>query len=146
MKYVVDASVAAKWLVEEPGSSQARRVLSSGATLLAPDLIVAEIANVAWKKLGRNEISGEHALAMIRLLPRLLGGLAALAPLAEAALTIARDLDHPAYDAFYLALAEREAAVLVSDDQRLLTRIEGTDWSHRSRSLASFSEPRDPEA
>lgn len=146
MKYVVDASVAAKWLVEEPGSSLARRVLSSGATLLAPELIVAEIANVAWKKLGRNEISGEHALAMIRLLPRLLDGLAPLAPLAEAALTIARDLEHPAYDAFYLALAEREAAVLISDDQRLLNRIAGTAWSHRSRSLASFTEPRNPEA
>lgn len=108
MKYVVDASVAAKWLVEETGSSEARSVLSSGATLLAPELIVAEISNVAWKKLGRQEISSEHALAMIRLLPRLLDGLASLAPLAEAALTIGRDLDHPIYNAFYLALAERE--------------------------------------
>lgn len=144
MKYVVDASVAAKWLVEETGSSQARRVLSSGATLLAPELIVAEISNVAWKKLVRNEISDEHALAMIRLLPRLLDGLAPLAPLAEAALTIARDLDHPTYDAFYLALAEREAAVLISDDQRLLSRIAGTSWSHRTCSLSSFPLPRSP--
>lgn len=145
MKYVVDASVAAKWLVEEAASSQARSVLSSGATLLAPELIVAEISNVAWKKLGRQEISNEHALAMIRLLPRLLDNLAILAPLAEAALTIARDLQHPAYDAFYLALAEREGAVLVSDDQRLLSRIEGTPWSHRARSLSTFqSSPRRP--
>lgn len=138
MKYVVDASVAVKWLVEEVGSSEARGVLSSGATLLAPELIVAEISNVAWKKLGRQEISSEHALAMIRLLPRLLDGLARLSPLAEAALTIGRDLDHPIYDAFYLALAEREGAVVVSDDQRLLSRIEGTPWSHRARSLSTF--------
>lgn len=141
MKYVVDASVAAKWLVEEVGSSQARSVLSAGATLLAPELIVAEISNVAWKKVGRDEISSEHALAMIRLLPRLLDSLATLAPLAEAAFTIARDLDHPAYDGFYLALAEREGALLVSDDKRLLGRIEGTPWSHRARSLSSF--PKD---
>ena len=36
------------------------------------------------------------------------------------ALELAIDLRHPIYDCFYLALAEREAAALVTADTRLL--------------------------
>ena len=36
------------------------------------------------------------------------------------ALAIAVDLNHPIYDCFYLALAEREHAPLISADKRLL--------------------------
>lgn len=139
MKLVVDASVAVKWLLEEDGSAQARGVLSSRASLLAPELILAETSNVAWKKLRRGEITREHARAIVHLLPRLLDDIAGLAPLSAAALTIARDLDHPVYDTYYLALADREGVDLVSDDQRLLSRLEGTPWSQRLRPLSSFS-------
>lgn len=141
MKYVVDASVAVKWLVEEEGSARGRTVLSSGATLVAPELIVAEIANVAWKKHARQEITAQHAGAMIRLIPRLLDSVASLVPLAAPAFRIARDLGHPVYDGFYLALAEREEAVLVSDDQRLLARLKATRWSTLARALSTFPAP-----
>jgi predicted nucleic acid-binding protein len=45
---VVDASVALKWALEEPGSDRAR--LLSSARLEAPDLLPIECANVLWKK------------------------------------------------------------------------------------------------
>jgi predicted nucleic acid-binding protein len=140
VKYVVDASVAVKWLVEEAGTARGRSVLSSGATLIAPELIVAEVGNVAWKKLTRQEMTPEHAEAMIRMIPRLLDSLFSLPPLAAPALRIARDLGHPIYDGFYLALADREEAVLVTDDQRLLAKLGGTSLSPLSRALSSFPE------
>jgi predicted nucleic acid-binding protein len=34
-------------------------------------------------------------------------------------LALACHLDHPVYDCLYLALARREAAILLTDDQRL---------------------------
>jgi predicted nucleic acid-binding protein len=51
---VVDASVVIKWLVFEPYSTEARQILSDyqagDLTLLAPDLLLAEVANIIWKK------------------------------------------------------------------------------------------------
>jgi predicted nucleic acid-binding protein len=53
-KAVIDSSVAIKWFVVEPHSNDARRVLneyqSGTLSLLAPDLIDAEVGNIVWKK------------------------------------------------------------------------------------------------
>jgi predicted nucleic acid-binding protein len=46
---VVDASVAIKWLTDEPDTPLALRVHELGATA-APDLLVAECVNILWKK------------------------------------------------------------------------------------------------
>jgi hypothetical protein len=66
---VVDASVAIKWFVEENRSDAARAVLTSGELLVAPDLVVPEACNVAWKKVKRREISEEQGAAVARVLP-----------------------------------------------------------------------------
>jgi predicted nucleic acid-binding protein len=64
-RYVVDAGVAAKWFIPEPDSDKARRLLESynqGADdLIAPDLIIAEAANVFWKRAGRGDITTQNA-------------------------------------------------------------------------------------
>ncbi len=44
---IVDASVAVKWVVQEPGSDRARWLAK--AKLEAPDLLSTECANVLWK-------------------------------------------------------------------------------------------------
>jgi predicted nucleic acid-binding protein len=53
-KLVVDASVAIKWFIPEPLSVEARRILddyqAGTLSLLAPDLINAEVGNIVWKK------------------------------------------------------------------------------------------------
>jgi predicted nucleic acid-binding protein len=52
-KLVVDSSVVIKWFVVEPYSAEARRILTDYqngvCTLLAPDLMNAEIGNIIWK-------------------------------------------------------------------------------------------------
>ena len=51
---VIDSSVAVKWFVVEPHSTEARRILdgyqNGTISFLAPDLINAEFGNVIWKK------------------------------------------------------------------------------------------------
>ena len=42
---VVDASVAVKWLVDEPLSVESASVLDSGAKLVAPDMLFSEVTN-----------------------------------------------------------------------------------------------------
>ncbi len=60
---------------------------------------------------------------------RLQSTLARIVPsldLAARAGEIALMLDHPAYDCFYIALAEREGIDLVATDRRLFTKTRGT--------------------
>ncbi len=135
MKCVVDASVAVKWLVEEPGSAEARLLLAGGDSLLAPELLVPEVCNATWKKHLRKEVSREHALRVVQAVPTLFDLLCSCAPLAERAFEIASELEHPAYDCFYLALAEQESCRLVTDDARLLQRLEDTPWATRVKAL-----------
>jgi predicted nucleic acid-binding protein len=122
---VVDASVACKWFVAEDGSSAAEALLARGDGLIAPDLIVPEVCNVAWLKLRRGEIADEQATAMIAGLPDLFDEVVPSIQLAGRALELARTLGHPAHDCFYLALAEPRQTRLITDDRRLLSRLSG---------------------
>ena len=59
--YVVNASVAVKWLVDEPQSEQALKLLENDLPLLAPELIFAEVANALWA-MGRRENIGADVI------------------------------------------------------------------------------------
>ena len=49
MNLIIDASVAVKWLVDEPRRDQARDVLGRDMDLIAPDLILVEVGKSAEK-------------------------------------------------------------------------------------------------
>jgi predicted nucleic acid-binding protein len=122
MTYVVDASVALKWIVPEVLSDHADRLLDGNDDLLAPDLVLTEAANALWKKTAARELSSAEADRALATL--ITSGLAlhATVPLLPRALRFAHRLRHPVYDCVYLALAEREDARLVTADARLLAR------------------------
>ena len=126
MTLVVDASVACKWFIGEFGSDAAEALVAGGEMLLAPDLIVPEVCNVAWLKVHRGEIAAEQATVMVERLPDLIDELAPSVQLARRAFEIANTLAHPAYDCFYLALAEVRGTRVVTDDRRLLARLATT--------------------
>ena len=77
MTLVVDASVAFKWFVQEEGTDRAVALLERGEPFIAPDLIVAELCNAAWKSLRRRELSASQfegivndvARPFVRLVP-----------------------------------------------------------------------------
>jgi len=46
---VVDAGVVVKWYIPESGSDRAAALLETDRRLIAPDLLLAEVANVLWK-------------------------------------------------------------------------------------------------
>lgn len=70
------------------------------------------------EKAQRGEISWGQAVALVQALLLLFEKLVETAPLAPRALELARQFDHPAYDCFYLALADSVSATLVTDDAR----------------------------
>ena len=48
MIVVVDPGVAIKWFVEEPLRPQARSLLANRHEMIAPDILVAGVAEIAW--------------------------------------------------------------------------------------------------
>jgi predicted nucleic acid-binding protein len=62
-----------------------------------------------------------------------------LAALARQALEMDATLDHPIYDCFYLALAEQCDALLVTADDRFLSKLQATGWGRAAKSLVLFA-------
>ena len=136
-RLVVDASVAIKWYVPEPGSVQATALLGAGHLLLAPDLLIAEFGNILWKKIGRGELTALEAEAIVH-------GLVSASPvtlvesttLLPGALDIALRFGRTVYDSLYLALAVTEGCRLITDDQRLDHALRGTPLAPFVQSLS----------
>lgn len=129
---IIDASVAIKWLVREDDSDHALALLDR-SDLIAPDLLACEVANAIWKKRRRGELSD---------MPTRLGFIMAVFSqiepthryLARAA-AIAVEIDHAAYDCFYLALAEDLAMPVITADQRFLAKVVHTPFAAITRPL-----------
>jgi predicted nucleic acid-binding protein len=83
-------------------------------------LVVAEIGNAVWKRAVRGDLSSAEAIDAVATATALFTALTPMEHLAARATEIAIELNHPIYDCFYLALAERERATLVSADAKLL--------------------------
>lgn len=120
MTLVVDASVAAKWVLQEDGSDRAAALRGGGDDLIAPSLIVAEIGNAVWKRAIWSEVSARDAVRALQTAISLFTQLIAPSDLAARSTKIAIELRHPIYDCFYLALAEREHCPLITADRRLI--------------------------
>jgi predicted nucleic acid-binding protein len=131
---VIDASIAIKWVIEEEGTPQAL-TLRRTARLLAPELLVAECANILWKKARRNELSREEALLAARLLQTAAIELVPTRSLLAAATRIAIELDHPAYDCHYLALAIENDCRFVTADERFLRKLGGRRSRFRAKAV-----------
>jgi predicted nucleic acid-binding protein len=136
---VIDASVAIKWVIEEPGTREALSLRRH--RLFAPDLLVAECANILWKKTGRNELTLQETLLAARLLQRADIELAPMRALLEPATRLAIALDHPAYDCAYLALAEGLSCDLVTADQRLCAKALPTGYPSKVLALTTITLP-----
>lgn len=131
MTLVIDASVALKWFVEEDGSACAAALLMAAELLVAPDLIVAEVCNAAWKAVRAGTMVPEQQDHAASRLAAVFDELVPMAPLARHAAELSRMLDHPAYDCFYLGLSEQRDAPLVTAARKLLQRVEATEWKVR---------------
>jgi predicted nucleic acid-binding protein len=113
---VIDASVAIKWVLSEPDSDAAERLVEE-ESLAAPDFMLLETANVLRTKARRGDISpadARSAFAGIRATPIRFFGASDYAIYAQ---ELALELDQTVYDCLYLALALSERIVLVTADE-----------------------------
>ena len=138
MTVVVDASVATKWFIEESGRERALEVLDMPVRH-APDLIIADIANVAWKKSIRGEVTRDQTRVICASVARYFAILHSSEALLDRAIEIALQLRHPVYDCLYLACAERAGGGLITADQQLLTALDGTALASIAVHIEAFT-------
>jgi predicted nucleic acid-binding protein len=130
MKYVIDTSVAFKWVVAEIDSDKALRLLTDYAQgvheLLAPDIFPTEIANslASAEKSGR--IQPSEAVTFLTDVVNNAPVIHAATPLLHRALAMCLGTRHSVYDCLYLALAEREACEFVTADDKLVRSLQPT--------------------
>lgn len=130
---VVDANVAVKWYLPEEGEDAALEVFETGAsgeaTLIAPDMILAEVGNVFWLRHRRGHISRERVLEAWDSFRDAGISLTESGELMALALEISLDTGCAVYDALYVALAEAEGAKLVTADRKLVRTLEATPFA-----------------
>jgi len=137
---VVDTSIVAKWFLREEESDAARELLGKNQLLRAPDLLIAEMGNVLWKRLGRGELDLEQAESIVARLTTAPILLTRVEELANMALRIAHLYRRNFYDCTYLALALREKCRVVTADLRFLNALRGTPLSAYMTDLSGLAE------
>jgi predicted nucleic acid-binding protein len=123
--FVVDASVALKWLVPEEHSESAARLLTEGLELWAPDLVWPELGNILWKKWRREEVPEERVPVLLHVMQSFPLNICPSEELIDGAWEIARDFRRSFYDSLYLALAIYQECPLVTADRRLYNAVGG---------------------
>jgi len=147
---VVDASVGIKLFLLEPLSERADALFDHltdalPASLYVPDLFTIECANILWKYVRRFGYPPEAARHDVADLARLPVRPVPMAALVEPALSLAIRWEITAYDAAYVALAERLSLPLVTADEALVRKLAGTgadvrfigDWPEGAGAPAS---------
>ena len=126
---VVDASVAVQWIANERESGSAEAVLHRDG-LMAPELLLIEVANALRRKIAVGDVEVEQAQDGLVLLARTVDFKPMEPKWLRRALEISIAMSHPIYDCIYLALAEREGASLVTRDRDFITRASKLGLGH----------------
>jgi predicted nucleic acid-binding protein len=124
MKYVLDSSVAFKWVVLEAWADKARSLRDEFRQglheLIAPDIFPVEVAHSLTRAERQGRVTPPDAsilLADVLLTaPRYFPYL----PLLSQALTISSRARIGVYDCLYVALAQQEGCELLTADDRLI--------------------------
>jgi predicted nucleic acid-binding protein len=120
---VVDANVAAKWLLPEPGSDEAIALQEGPHQLVAPDLIRLEVAAAITRRVRaeKKPLPPKEAVRQyqkwMRLLDQATITLIPESDLLSQAVDLAVLIKHPLQDCLYLAAAmQLDPELITADD------------------------------
>ena len=134
MRVVVDASVALKWVFDEPESEAA--VALRAEDLVAPALWLAEAANALWRRSCVGDITPDEASSLLFELHNAPVASLAMEPHLDRALKLATEIGHPVYDCIYLALAVHHDTHVVTADRRFAAAATAAGLTDRVRLLS----------
>lgn len=131
---VVDASVVIDWVApgigaRTPAMVTLRRLGAENVEILAPRLLLEEVANALVTGVRRRRWTGaaaDDSYALLRRLP--VQAVDTPADLDRAWDLARRFDDHPVYDMIYVAVAERMRTTLITADDGLRRRLHQFAW------------------
>jgi predicted nucleic acid-binding protein len=128
MKYVLDASVAVKWVLAEVDSDKAdalRDAFRSGIhDLIAPDVFPVEVGHAIAKAERRGIIDPPDGSLFLADVLTTIPHLRASLPLLSQAFSIASSERIGVYDCLYVALADQQQCELFTADERLVKLLQ----------------------
>ena len=121
MPFVVDASVALAWCFEDEANAHTEAVLDLLAddTTIVPSLWELEVSNVLLLGERRRRLTESQTTRFVALLGQLPILVDSASTDMAAVIALGRQYTMTAYDAAYLALAQREGVPLASLDRKL---------------------------
>jgi len=118
---VLDASVVVRIIEGSPQTAAFQQAVLDAELVLAPELMLTEVSNALWRLQRAGQLQVEGLQQCLSRGAALVDHIEPDRHLQVEALALACHLDHPVYDCLYLALARREAALLLTADQKLMT-------------------------
>lgn len=119
-KLVLDASAVVRIIEGSPQAAAMGEALAAADLVLAPELMLTEVANALWRLQRAGQLEGAGLQQRFERAVALVDHIEPDRTLQAEALVLATNLDHPVYDCLYLVLARQEVAVLLSADQSLM--------------------------
>jgi predicted nucleic acid-binding protein len=128
MKYVLDSSVAFKWLVAEADTDKALRLRDDYAAaildLIAPDVFPVETVHALTRAQRQGRVTLQRGLQLFQDFLTFVPPLYPSVPLLPRAYEISSAVHIGVYDCLYVALAEHEGCELVTADDRLIKNLQ----------------------
>jgi predicted nucleic acid-binding protein len=128
MKYVLDASVALKWVLTEDNSDKALVIRDNARNgmdeLIAPDFFAAECGHACFRAERRKILTVGDARKCLAAILADCPNLEESLTLLPRAAAICQQWQTGFYDAIYVTLAEREGCQFVTADERLVAKVQ----------------------
>jgi len=121
---VIDASAAIEIVLKKSGATDLINRIMVAEKVIAPALFYAETGNVFRKYIQGGFIEKEQGISLYRTAIQIVDDFTELYTLNEEAFHEAVRLNHPVYDLYYLVLARRNAAKLLTCDKKLASLYE----------------------
>ncbi len=128
MKYILDSSVAFKWVVHEADSDKADQLrfefLSGLHELHSPDIFPVEVSHALTRAERQLRIVVGQARSLLTAVLTVGPQLHPYRPLLFRAVDISSQYRVGVYDCVYVALAEQEQCELVTGDDKLIKNLQ----------------------
>lgn len=129
-RIVLDASVAAKWLLPPPHEPLRDEALQIARgynerqyEIFIPDVFWAEIANFLWKAARSSRCTPAEARTALEIIFDYSFQSTSSISLLPGAFDIATLYDRPVYDCLYVALAQKIGGELITADEKLANAL-----------------------
>ena len=127
MKYVLDSSVALKWVLPEIHADKAKQLRDDYENhihgLIAPDVFPVEVSHALARAERKKIMPFGQAAALLLDVMNSAPVLSSYLPLLPRATDIASQMRCGVYDCLYIALAEKEGCELVTADYKLVKNL-----------------------